>query len=244
MLAAQQNRETLGSEEGVLAERGRYVRALSDVVLIVAGVLLAFGVESRWQAFKDARQQSAYLSGVVDELEQNRESFKGALELNVDWSRAADSLVAIALESTPVPDSILSDLLWRTTSYGSFRPSTVALESLVSSTAWADLDDPALRTRLAELEATLQWVQDGYEERNDFWFESFEPYLRKRINYEAWSDRRAAPGVDWGALLEDREFQNLVVHSEWFTGTDASRLNEVIRQVSAVLELLPVGRGR
>ena len=213
-------------------------RPLAQVALIVVGVLLAFAVESRWETFQQQRQSTAYFAGVAQELKLNRDYIESRLNSERRRGRAADSLVAISYDSISASAATISHLLWQTTTAEGFSTETVALEGLLRAPTWTEIEDPILQRALATLEVTLARLEEDARDKADYWFESYDPYLRSRIDYVAWAENLPSPGVDWTALLKDREFRNLIVHGQWFSESFVPRYERALAELELLLQRL------
>lgn len=207
------------------------------MVLILFSVLLAFWIEARWQAAQDDDRQDAYLEGVAEDLTRIRGLLEGSLARGESWDRASDSLLVTA-RTTSLPDSTLSELLWRATSLGRASATSVALSGLVASTAWAELENLELRDRFAALELSLRDLDSSRSTQSDYWFHQLDPYLRYRLDYAAWEQQGSVPIGGWPALLEDQAFRNMLTHARWIRSGDGGATRRVLERVDEVLAAL------
>lgn len=219
-------------------------RLLGEFFLIVAGVLVALAVESRWQAFQERRLEQAYIGAVVREIETNRADLARQRDnLRDRILNPADSLLSFGATGG-LSEEVIGDLMLRATSVGSQAPSTRALESFVASPMWVNLDDPEISVRLTKLGDAIDVLTDSRAERWDHWFDRVEPWLRTRVDFQRWSNdggSSASDGgqaADWSALLRNQELRNLIVHQKWLAEFEAQTIGSLLAEIDALLEVL------
>ena len=215
-----------------------------EFVLVLLGVLLAFGIQSRWEARQERRDEAGYLMALRSELDENRVQLLRVQEVARATLAAADTMRGAWSGAAAVEPGRLPGLIWRATgvSGGKFR--STALESLTRSAAWARLPDPDLQLVLSRLELQLTEARANAEIASTFWFDASEPILREVVSYDEWERAASDPGsvtIDadaWVGLLSDLRFQNLVTHAAWFAGLSVSEAERVVAEIDRALALM------
>jgi len=93
-----------------MAERSK--KAITDLVVIVLGVLIALFAKNQWGAFRDGREAHEYLERLSAELVTNRALLDG----DVAWVAAACAATEATLDGVREPDSEAEALLRLATS--------------------------------------------------------------------------------------------------------------------------------
>lgn len=197
-----------------------------EFLLIVVGVLLAFGIESLWSDYREGREDRGYLETLRNELQADRGRIALAFDRAVGAQAAIDTL---RQSGDGLAEDRIPGLLWRATSVAQMDVTSTALESLFRSPAWARLDDAELAMLLTALDESLDRLARASLRVSNYWFDGFEPRLRTLVDFEEWSvvgnpsrsDEREEGmtlGSDWSAVLEDQQITNLLTHTYWFAG--------------------------
>ncbi len=215
-----------------------------EFVLVVLGVLLAFGIQSQWEARQERREVSGYLTALRSELLENRAQLVKRQQVLHASIATADTLQKAWLRDVRVEKSQLPRLIWVATgiSGGTFR--YTALESLTRSTSWAQLQDPNLQLALSRLEFQLAEVRSNADAAITFWFEASEPFLRDMVSYDEWERATQDPlntSIDaevWVGLLSDLRLQNLITHASWFSKVSLEGTNRVVEEIDRALTLM------
>ncbi|MEJ2343541.1 MAG: hypothetical protein P8Y10_15245 [Gemmatimonadales bacterium] len=218
--------------------------SLREVVLVVVGVLLAFGVESRWSDYQEGRQDAGYLGALAAELQGDRAELEGVLRTARVASAAVDTIRMVSHGEIEVAPARIPHLFWRATSVGQIEITSTSLESLFTSPAWARIGDPELQLAITRHDQSLRELQSANERVTDYWFRAFEPVLRERIDYDGWEAGFRRPDellasedvADWVRLLEDREVRNLLTHTGWLAGEAERRVTDLRSEIDVIVE--------
>lgn len=200
-----------------------------EIFVIALGILLAFGVDAWWTAFREDAQLSDHLATVDAELAQNMAALQ---EMRQEAEAVAEASVALLRMAGPEAvaedlDSIatLVGIIWvpimASTSQG-------ALETLRSSGLLAEVSDPELRQLLALWPARLQAIRatadigarplqqvispllHRYVSEVDLNRESgFGVLADLRAQYREMAGPSAFPS-DYTGLLRDRQLESLL----------------------------------
>ena len=172
--------------------RGRFARAASEFVLIVAGVSVALAADSLWDFRQDRAAEREYLAQLRADLTENETRLVAALDLERQQAQAAQrALDALATGGPIAPDSAQ---LWLMEERGLFysdpRPITGTLSALVQTGDLRLIRD--LETRNALVSYLAQITADKTE------FDRFVDESLTGIRMLRASG--AAPAVAWGEL--------------------------------------------
>lgn len=177
-------------------QRKRLPRALSELVVIVVGILLALAVDEWWSGVRDRHEESRILRAIHEEFLANREQFETALAHHERIRQAAESILGSSAASC---DEALEQLIftavfnWRT-----YNPSTGETAFLIASGRLELLRDRTLRRHLAAWPGLMTDLAED---------ESLTIARRASlIDYVA----TVSPGVDCSELIEDQRFRFLI----------------------------------
>ena len=229
------------------ARRLEIKASLREIVLIVVGVLLAFGVEARWSGAQEDREDTGYLRALGDELREDQGELDGVRRSASAVGAAADTLRMGRTGQLQLSPAHIAHLIWRASSVAQIEMTSTSLENLFRSRTWGRMSDAALQQALATHDQSLRELELANTRVTEYWFEAFEPVLRARIDYDEWEMAFRNPQDlppsesmgEWVLLLQDREITNLLVHTEWFAEEAERRANELSRQIDEILTMLP-----
>ena len=135
-------------------------RGIAEVVIVVLGILIAFGLDSWWDARKAAAWERVELQSLREEFTANVEHIGNVLGAHEKTVAGVESIFEFAA-GTPgatsvFPDTVLTLMItWRTSEIA-----TGTLDALLASGDLGKLRNPELRRDLAGLKA---WVLDAQE---------------------------------------------------------------------------------
>lgn len=217
--------------------------SILEIVLVVVGVLFAFGVEARWSDRQERSEDAGYLNGVVAELERNTAALRGVIQTAESTLAALDSLPLDTEEFRPEEIARIPRLLWVATSVAQTDISFVALESLTSSLAWSRASSTELQLALSGLKANVEALARSSQQSTTYYFDSVEPFLRDRVSFEEWEVLAAEAGApsfspDWEAVVSERRFQNVLTHQRWFSEVMLRQARAALTQVEQTVVLI------
>lgn len=150
-------------------ERGQWLRIGAEAFAIVAGILIAFAIDAWWQERQDDRWQREQLVALRDEFEANLSSLDWVVRMDEHIAGNIDVLLDEAGrrqigDTFELPNSTLASLIhWRTSDI-----STGSLDALLASGRLGDIDDDAIRLKLAEWPSNVHDVQEDEALTRDF----------------------------------------------------------------------------
>jgi hypothetical protein len=141
----------------VLEAKSRtWTGALVQAVVIVASILMAFGIEAWWAVRQERDHRAALLDDLAAEMIQNRDALRIALERQrVRIGRISELLAELGPDAVGLPGDSVVALQRATLANPTFDPAFGVLDLLIQSGDLAYIEDRALRSRLAGLAAFL-----------------------------------------------------------------------------------------
>jgi hypothetical protein len=228
--------------------------------MIVASILLAFGIQTWWETQTEADREQRLLTALSAEFEQNAELLtRAGSAYRARYLAASRILDAIDGGSLEVDDVELRAWVQGLVSAQTFHLESGAHDALLASGELNVISDEALRARLAAWPSYVEeWAE---EERAVFSFaqETLVPYLSQQAAlreiqppFRPFPDGQSPPqlrapsgnGPSLGPLLREIEFENLVYRGAqglWYAIRDGETLRE---HLAAVLESIQTNRGR
>jgi hypothetical protein len=185
------------------------VRAIGEMLVIVAGVLIALTADSWLQHRKDRTAEVEHLVALSAEFGESLDALRVAVERKesqiADLGRILNHRVADFS-----PDSIEGWVFNGVYVTGSYVPVLSALRDLQSSGDMALLEDPEIRRGLATLNVNLERVAGSLEEYLFYHQTVVDPYIATELPIVAMLAERYGVTVegyappDWSPLDTDR----------------------------------------
>jgi hypothetical protein len=193
-------------------------RLLSEGVLIVLSILLAFALDAWWDGLQELREETDILRRLEVETSANLDQL---LEKRTRHEEARDAATALLeftgpRESLAVGQDSIARLITRLASYWTYDPGNGVLSSLLNSDKLRLLRNESLRTELAGWPALVDDIQEDEQEAWRVVNERITPFLDRYVAWRTLShslgevlEPSAFPN-DIVALLREREFENIV----------------------------------
>ncbi len=222
----------------------KWLLIFMEGVVIVASILLAFGIEAWW----DGRQERVEERQALEALARD---FESAAE-EIDQVALVMDSVAIAANiilgwTGPSADSRHADslalLMPSITRVGSFQPPLGTLQALLGSGDLRLIRNDSLRAALASFPSRLAQVSTTEGYGADVLFGELHPYLNQSIPMRRFG--RAGDGVtrfdsDVEGLLRSLEFENLIqlkLTSLAFLEGSTRNVQGLVTSIRAILDL-------
>lgn len=193
-----------------------WLRVFAEGAVIVASILLAFGIDAWWEGRRERAEERDALEALaadvgvaLAELEDDRaavENHLGVARTILGWTgpnadgRHADSLALLLPELSRLP---------------TFEPPTGTIEALIGSGDLRLIRNDTLRAALASFQTQL----DGHKRSEGFGaevlFGEYLPSLNQMLpmrTYGLGGDGQSRFEVDVGAALRSMEFENQMQH--------------------------------
>ena len=157
--------------QGAEGGRRRSVRIVTELVVIVVGVLIALATD-RWnQARSERASEGAYLERFVEEIRGDSARAEAYLQDRPSIIAGLDSLIAFVDGASPPPNLVLTLL---TVSGELALPPVVAWTEIQATNSLAVMSDPDVRAALTTYYASrdrlqFQWRRQDSRARDPFW---------------------------------------------------------------------------
>lgn len=195
----------------------RLLVILLEGLAVLAGVLLAFSVESYGQAREDRERVARMLSALESELDVNARRLDARIEADEDEITDIDSLfVAVILPAAGITPSIedVTEAIVRMGPKVIEPYQTGALDDVLLSGGLNLIEDQRVRQGVLEYSRVLENEAAAQENGVDFWNDHLSPYYFEFGNLGQFlaGDRLGleAPPPVREAFVRSRHFANLV----------------------------------
>jgi len=221
------------------------IYAIGEIVLVVIGILIAFGINSWWSEVQRREMEVVMLHGFQKDFLVNADLLDNIKEQHRKALVASDvlaELVGPRVELTVTHDSI-SSLLQSLRNNWSFDPVTGTLKSLLNSGDISLIQNWELRTSLVSwLDNVEDLNEDEMIQRNEIQ-QRLTPFLvehiplRQIIRANQQDVHIDSFSTDYVYLLRDRTFQNLIEVRRSFAINILGELDVVERECDKILRL-------
>ncbi len=154
-------------ESSIWAKRLRWFFA--EITVVVAGILLALGLQSWWQGRENAVRAVAYKQQILADARKTRDTYKEANAVDKEL-RAATARLSEALHNKQAlqNDDAMQWLPWRSGWFDDPRPVVGNLYSLIDTGEIQLIQNPKIRTAIIEYASIMKGGTedvDGQPER-------------------------------------------------------------------------------
>lgn len=199
-------------------DRGRFAaRILAELIIIIAGVMIALWADSRVAARASRSTEGARLEA----LQANVHTTAAELhDYDERLERARHALRVLLASSRPnarpAADTLRAAFVLGFLDVLSLQPQLDVYDDLRSSGELGLLDDPNLRRALSAMQAARQDLASAIDDLATVQQLNFDPYLIRNTDmlllFPDSTNAAASAYPNWLAgVLSDREFRNLVV---------------------------------
>jgi hypothetical protein len=226
--------------------------ALGEIVLVVAGILIALAINNGNEQRLTRNKEQVYLKGLQEEFKVSQYKLKNLIALNQQNAEGARTLLRFMSDSTTLTDeAAFSKLIYSTLAYDiAFNPNNSLLNEMINSGSLRDLSNPELRRRLTNWIATLEDVarqeQDQEEERTRI----LNTFLSDRYSIRTVLEQSGLAANELGLapssqapsnlpLLQSRSFENhLLLFLLACAGTTDTHYLPLMEELEGILELI------
>jgi len=145
----------------VRPEQTGIVKRLGQGAVVVASILIAFGVDALWEESKERRDLNEDLANITSELVENRSRVVYHLDMAQRVADANDALF-VAIETGGSSPVVADTTVWLAHINPTLDASLGAIDALIASGRMAVVRNPELSRRLAGLRDR---VEDAVEEQ-------------------------------------------------------------------------------
>ena len=155
-----------------------WLRVIIEGGVIVASILLAFGIDAWWNDVEREREVAQELQSVGRELRRNQDLLAFQIDLLQRMVRGDDEVLALlnagpSSENVTIPDTLGFLVITTLT----FDPSLGALDALIASGRLAAVADPELRLGLSGIRALVVDATELQGLTRSLYFEQMLPLL-------------------------------------------------------------------
>jgi hypothetical protein len=223
---------------------------LLELVILVAGILIAFSLESWWVDRGEARRQRANLIALRQDFVENRARLDSAADRHHQVQRAGAELLRAAHHPAraPSPDS-LSSLVAAVFRLIGFEPVTSAYDNLVNANDLRLVRDAELRLALARFAGQAMRLREVERWQNNQWIFVNQLFINEQLEVsdllDDWMDARTRTALpppvastDWPRVLRDRKLRNIVLQRV-IAADDLLRTQRVLqKQTEQIIALI------
>ena len=210
--------------------------AAGEIFVVVAGVLIAFGLNA-WWAERSARiEEQTHLRALVDDFEQNVGIYAKLLEREEGTVKSSLELLKLARTEPDAEVAIVWPLIDGVFSSLRFEPDLDTYQALVNSGGLTLIRDDELRSDLAGF---AQRALNPYSERfADQLYMSFTTRFIGGLQYSGVVAQEASPPQAYGELLRDPVFQEHLAFRYLIERDVAADYRELLAEARDILEQL------
>jgi hypothetical protein len=211
-----------------------FLYAIGEIVLVVIGILIALGINSASAEARTRNKEVVLLKEMRQNLQADLLDMHGNVEGNLRRIHANEMVLKALQNRTALNDTLKQELgnVWGNYQLGE---NTAAWENLKS--VGIDLiSNDSLRSAIAALYSTKYAYLDNLEKDldNNYQWSQLYPMVLKHLNLEAmWV---SATPVDHEAMLNDREFQEVLKMNLFIRGYMQSQYEMVDQEIKTIVE--------
>jgi hypothetical protein len=221
-LAAQQNDETVGRSLGAsepMKNRPLSFGLLAEAVVIVASILLAFGIEAAWVGRQEAERRSELIESMRVDFESTRDRIAVTLALGDSlMMRSGAFMSAVRSGAQLTPDS-LGYLLAGANRALHFEPLLTTYQGAVATGELKLIETPDLLMALADFQERLEIFKSLDAIFVQIFFLGSGWEMRRRVGGQWALEARTDPSVPFH--LSEREYLEFVRDPEVYAGVES-----------------------
>lgn len=231
---------------------GYLIYAFGEIVLIVAGILVALWIDNWNDDRQMAKREQFYLAGLHKEFEQSRVKLLNLIDANrSSYQQARELADHMARHDSAMPETRLAQLLFQAFSEDmDYNPNNSLLEEMINSGRLEILSEPDLRShltswgsrvgRIRQQEANLREQRDRTLDMARDGSASIRSILEQTglAGHTMGLLKSRDPG-DNQALLRSREFENnILIFMLTAIATEEQHYQPLSQEIDTILSLL------
>ncbi len=240
------------SDNPMPTRQAQWPRFVMEGVVIVASILLAFGIEAWWDLRGESLAAESRLEAVQTELGEARNGYAGHLT-QLDTQDSLAVLILREVSQYSGSAARLDTLLWRLGPPPEYSPPMSAYGDATSTGSLSLITSDALRRALAEYRVLVEddtreqaIARAGFDTRMvPLWLEyvSTRDHFDVAKGFPSWvgfvPDLPTVPfASDYPGLLQDRRFSSNVVGRTFLVSRVRIRHHRVLEAIDDVLDLI------
>lgn len=219
---------------------------ISELLIVVAGILIALSLNSWREDNADKNREQFYLQSLKTDFVQSLASLNDILNQNLKSDSSVKKLLTVIGNNSVSLSPDTSKKLFKGNLFGfnRFVPASGTYKEIISSGSLQILKNDELRIALSSWDDMI--IRSRQLEDVMFWQYHLIniPYLNKHIARADFSKNYniSVPGrsdkTNYRKLFADTEFENILVNRSGALSEAISYLNEMIRQVKHIIKLI------
>jgi len=232
-------------------ERTKVGRVALEVAVIVASILLAFGIDAGWDLRQRRSELTEALASLDQEFAEHAEVVERSLGRNHRIVAATSELLRLAAGDVPLRGvEHLDSLVWRSQLAPTWNPETGAHQALMSSGALSLIRDPELRELLAGWTGDVEEVLDNELLMRDYIFNVLMTFMAEngiplgrslQLEEDGWpATSTPAPQamMAYEQYLEDPRFETLLSARHHWAWLSVNEFTEIRDRIATIRSLL------
>lgn len=154
-----------------------WIRIVVEGAVIVASILLAFGIDAWWAERQETERGHAVMQSVREEFVHHRTVLEADLEATIERRQNMERLFRAIRSGTRVPPRTVDTLLFSLTYAPTFDPGSGPLHALIASGELGLIRNGQLRDHLSSWQGMVDEVRDNQIAMRGFILQQLVPYL-------------------------------------------------------------------
>ena len=232
---------------GLFAQRINWHQALAEVLLIIAGILIALAAQNWWEERVEREAEISYLEALRSDFEANRESLEASIRTQQNLVNEGDELLNLMKAGLDDRSSeeFFSKLGNKLYFFNNWTPVTGTYDDLISSGRLLYITNMQLRRELSEFIKSLDKLGQMERLQTETFYARQSPFLSEYqdTNYYTWSEVYKPPispfPVDT-APFATLKFWNLVVEWIYIKVDIITNYRDRLSDCDQILELIEI----
>lgn len=215
----------------------KFARALSEIPIVTAGILIAFALDTWWDNHGTADREQVHLRALTSDFEQNVTALQALVRTEEGVMSSSQALLKQARATQPAEAASVVALMSEVFNSSRYEPVMGAYEALVNSGGLMLIRDESLRAALAKFAAQAQGT---YSESwsNEHYFAFAREFGGTFMLYSWERDDHAADEHVVLEMLRNPRFQEHLV-MRYYSERDMERkYRTLLQQAQSVQALL------
>ena len=205
---------------------------LIELITVVIGITIAFGLNNWNEDRKDRQMEREYLQSIVADLENDIENMGGVIDTSSHLSSQTLKLIRLVKSGENLEDS-LSVYLIGAYSYAYFLPTTNTYEALQGSGNFSLIRNFELRQKIiAQYNQHFGSVKEYDQVYRDFLQNQFMPRLFKEVDFSIF------PMLESTDFIQEKEIINLIYSAYYYQSTRVTMYKAAREHALELLENL------
>ena|SRR5688572_92995 len=210
--------------------------ATGEIFVVVAGVLIAFGLNAWWIDRSARLEEQMHLRALERDFERNVSIYTTLLEREEEIVTASRELLQLARKQPGAEAAIVSPLMGHVFQSLRMEPALDAYQALVNSAGLTLLRDEELRGDLAGFAS--RGVDPYFARYSDQLYMAFTTRFVGRLQIAGIADDEPSPGQSYADLLGDSAFQEHLALRHFVERDVAGEYRQLLHQAEDILARL------